>query len=282
MLTALRPLRVAVLSSHRCPGAGELLPDDRQRRRWEIVCAIATEEEFESRGRFDDAGVPVLSHPIRPFYRGRGRVLSDIATRRDYDAETAKWLAPFRPDLLLFSSYLYVATPALLESVAGGAINIHGSDLTRIGADDRPKYLGLRAVADAILAGEPETRATAHWVTEQVDCGPVILRSRPFPVPPLVGALLARGNRKAVKAYAHAHQEWMLAEAWGPLWQAVLGLVAAGRRAPGVAGGRRTSDIVGRRTSDVEGERVLRSAGRAAAIFRARETIVSGSASEGV
>ena len=228
MLSYRRPLRVAVLSSHRCPGAAELLSDPARGRRWELVCALSSEEELDTLALFRDAGIPVVSHPVRDFHRRRGRKLSDLATRRASDAEAAARLAPFRPDLLLFSSYLYVATPALLEAAPRGAVNIHGSDLAAVGADGAPKYAGLRAVADAILSGEPETRATAHWVTEEVDRGPIIARSGAYPVPSFVSTFLERGNLKAVKAYAYAHQEWMLTHAWGPLWRIVLREAVAG------------------------------------------------------
>lgn len=222
----LKPLRVAVLCSRRCPGARDLLSDRTRGRTWELAAALATEEEMTDRSVFDAAEVPVVSHPIRAFYRGRRRPLSDFSVRAEYDDRTARLLAPFRPDLLLFSSYLYVATPALLDPYGGRVVNIHGSDLYRRGADGQPSYLGLRAVRDAIFAGETETRATAHWVTEDVDLGPPILRSAAFPVSPLVAPALARGDLASVKAYAFAHQEWMLSEAWGPMWRAVLRLVA--------------------------------------------------------
>lgn len=234
MLKSSRPLRVAVLSSHRSPGAAELVAEPSRGRRWELVCAFTSEEDFSTADadRFASAGAPLLSLPIRPFHRARGRRISDLAFRRSYDREVAALLAPFRPDLLLMSSYLYVATPVLLNVTRRRVVNVHGSDLTRRGHDGKPKYLGLRAVSDAILAGERETRATAHWVTEEVDLGPPILRSRAFPVPPLVRTLLAKGNEKAARAYAFAHQEWMLQEAWGPLSALVIRLVAAGRAAP--------------------------------------------------
>jgi len=232
MLTFLRPLRVAVLSSHRCPGAAELLADPALGRRWEIACVFSSETDFETRPLFLGADVPFVSYPIRDFYSRRKARLSDMAVRREYDAAVAALLRLWEPDLLLFSSYLYVATPVLLSAGAEGAINIHGSDLASLGADGRPRYPGLRAVPDAILAGEPETRATAHWVTEDVDEGPPILRSRPYPVAPFVRELLAAGNRRAVKAYACAHQEWMLADAWGPLAVRALRHACAGSRAP--------------------------------------------------
>jgi len=232
MLTFLRPLRVAVLSSHRCPGAADLLADPALGRRWELACVFSSETDFETRPLFLDANVPFLSYPIRDFYRRRKARLSDMAVRREYDSAVAELLRLWEPDLLLFSSYLYVATPALLAAGAEGAINIHGSDLSLLDADGRPRYPGLHAVADAILARQPETRATAHWVTEEVDAGPVILRSCPYPVAPFVRDLIADGNRRAVKAYACAHQEWMLADAWGPLAIQAIRHAYAGRRAP--------------------------------------------------
>ena len=235
MLTRFHPLRVAVLSSHRCPGAAELLANRSRGWRWKLVCALANEEDFADRGLFESAGVPVVTHPIRPFYRSRRGRLADRELRREYDEQLVALLSRFRPDLLLLSSYLYVVTAPLIDSVGGAVVNIHGSDLTRRGVDGHPRYLGLRAVADAILAGETETRATAHWVTEEVDLGPPILRSRPFPVAPLVRPLLDR-DRNAVKAYARAHQEWMLREAWGRLWNAVVRLVVSGLAPPARSG----------------------------------------------
>jgi folate-dependent phosphoribosylglycinamide formyltransferase PurN len=231
MLTLFRPFRVAVLSSRRCPGARQLLAGPTRGARWQVVCAVTNEEDLAERDLFASAGVPVVSHPIRGFYRRRRRPLGDLELRREYDADLAAALSASRPDLLLLSSCLYVITRPLLDAFAGRVVNIHGSDLAIRDAEGRPKYLGLRAVADAILAGEPETRATAHWATEEVDLGPPILRSRPFPVAPFVRTLLP-ANRHAAKAYAHAHQEWMLQEAWGPLAVDVLRLAAAGRIAP--------------------------------------------------
>ena len=235
MLSYLRPLRVAVLSSHRCPGALDLVTDPARGRRWELACAFSSEAEFETRPVFLGSDVPFLSYPIRDFYRRRKVPLSDLSVRREYDAAVAGLLRLWEPDLLLFSSYLYVATPPLLEAAPLGAINIHGSDLCLLGADGRPRYPGLRAVADAILSGERETRATAHWMTPEVDAGPVILRSPAYPVASFVEDLLAAGNRRGVKAYACAHQEWMLADAWGDLARQAIRLVAAGRRLPASA-----------------------------------------------
>lgn len=228
----LRPLSVAILCSRRCPGAAELLRDRRRGWRWKLAGVVTSERDFAGRRLFEAAGVPVVSHAIRDFYRWRGRPISDLGVRREYDEEVARVLSALHPDLLLLSGYLYRVTPPLLDELRGRVVNIHGSDLTRFDDAGLPRYLGLRAVRDAILAGEPETRATAHWVTDEIDLGPPIALSPPFPVPARLREARACGDLAALKAGARDHQERMLEEAWGPLWKQVLRLYGADRIAP--------------------------------------------------
>jgi folate-dependent phosphoribosylglycinamide formyltransferase PurN len=221
MLNARGPLRVAVLASRRAPGLAELLA--RRGPRYELVCCVSGEEDFSDTAALAAAGVPFLSHPIRPFYRWQAAKLRDLGLRRHYDRATARLLRPYRPDLLLLAGYLYILTRPLLDAYPGRIVNVHGSDLARRGTDGGPLYPGLRAVRDAIWAGETETRATAHIVTERLDDGPILLRSPAFPVAPLAAALRAAGTEHALNAYAFAHQEWMLSTAWGPLLTATIG-----------------------------------------------------------
>ncbi len=216
MLTTGRPLRVGVLCSRRAPGFSELVERSR-RGAFRVACVLTSEEEFAGRAPVEDAGVPLLYHPVRAFHRVRRAPLSDRAVRAAYDEQTAERLAPFHLDLVVLSSYLYVLTKPMLEAFPDRIFNVHGSDLARMGDDGRPLYVGLRAVRDAIAAGEPETRASLHLVTEALDEGPVLLRSWPFPVSQLVADARAGGDRAAIHAYAFAHQEWMLRNAWGPL-----------------------------------------------------------------
>jgi phosphoribosylglycinamide formyltransferase-1 len=220
-------LRVAVLSSRRSPGLGELLSLARVSDLYEIVCLVASDESFRDGGVAAKWGLPVLSHPIRAFCRERGRRLSDLSAREDYDAQTVQALGLFAPDSLLLSSYLWIATEPLLNAWPDRIVNVHGADLARRETDGRPLYPGLRAVRDTIVAGERETRATSHIVTERVDDGPLLLRSGPFSVAPFVEKLRRDGNAHAVHAYAHAHQEWMLSAAWGSLLAGSAEILAA-------------------------------------------------------
>jgi folate-dependent phosphoribosylglycinamide formyltransferase PurN len=229
MLKRDHPLRVAILSSRRAHGLRELLADPHRGSLYELVGALTSEEEFADEADLENAGVPVIHHPIRPFYRDRGEPVTNLAARRDYDLQTVDLLRVVKPELLLLSNYLYVLTAPMLHALPDRIVNVHGSDLTEIHSSGLPRYMGLTAVSDAIFAGERETRATAHWVTDEVDRGTPILRSRPFPVSPLAQSARAHGDLRMLKAYAFAHQGWMFQEAWGPLLRGVTRLVATRR-----------------------------------------------------
>ena len=70
----------------------------------------------------------------------------------------------------------------MLAAFPDRIVNLHDSDLSIKNVRGTPRYVGLRATRDAIVAGERETRATVHWVSEDVDAGPILLRSDPFVV----------------------------------------------------------------------------------------------------
>ena len=214
MLSGRRFLRVGVLCSRRAPGLAQLLE---RRAAFRVVCCLTSEEDFAERPLAESRGIPCISHPVRAYHRVRGALLADRTARAAYDRETARLLAPFRLDLVVLSSYLYVLTAPMLEAFPERIFNVHGSDLLKTHPDGRPLYVGLRAVREAIVAGEPETRASLHLVTEALDEGPVLLRSWAFPVSPLVADACAAHSRETLHAYAFAHQEWMLRKAWGRL-----------------------------------------------------------------
>jgi hypothetical protein len=65
-------------------------------------------------------------------------------------------------------------------------------------------------------------------VTRQVDGGPLLLRSWPYPVAALVAEARAAGANDVMKAYAYAHRGWMMETCWGPLLAQTLRLFATG------------------------------------------------------
>lgn len=225
MLNLGRCLRVGVLCSRRAPGLVELLERSRHGS-FEIVCCLTSEEDFAERRLARRAGIACFSHPVRTYHRTLRAPLSDPTVRASYDAATAKQLARFELDVVVLSSYLYVLTQPMLDAFPNRIFNVHGSDLLQTDPAGHPRYPGLRAVRDAIVAGETETRASLHLVTEALDEGPVLLRSWPFSVSPLVADARAAKSRETLHAYAFAHQEWMLQRAWGRLLAGGIELTA--------------------------------------------------------
>jgi len=230
MLNTGSRLRVALLCSRRAPGLDGLLADPNRGRLYDLVACVCSEDVFPPESRpVEQTGVPVLSHPLRRFHRCMHAPLSDKGTRAFYDDTTVAVLAELRPDLVVLAGYLYVLTAPMLAAFPDRIINVHHADLTQLDGHGRPRYPGLRAVRDAVFSGEPETRATAHFVTEELDGGPLLLRSHAFPVAGLARDAAAWGAEDMLKAYAFTHQEWMLRSAWGPMLARSIELVARGR-----------------------------------------------------
>lgn len=237
-----RPLRVAILCSHRAPGLRHLLENSDGHV---LVACLTTEAECTEAEPLDSREIPLLRHDIHEFHATRDARLPDPQTRYEYDRRTLELLDPFGPDVLVLCGYLYIVTAPLIEAFPSRLLNIHHSDLCLTDESGRPRYRGLRSVREAVFAGERETRSTVHVVTEEVDGGPPLIRSWPFPTHPLVRAPACRNAPDILKAYAYAHREWMMRESWGPLLSEALARYArdevrirdgqawiAGRRGP--------------------------------------------------
>jgi folate-dependent phosphoribosylglycinamide formyltransferase PurN len=197
-------LRVALLCARRAPGLEFLLhQDDARGRDYELAVGLTTDPRCEALPLLRAAGIPTLVHDIR------GR--SHLRLRPAFDARTVELLAPYRPDLLVLSGYLHIVTAPLLTAYPQRIINVHDADLTVADLDGRPRYPGLHATREAVRAGETVTRCTVHLVTENVDGGPVLARSIPFPV---------QGRHHYVQ------REWMMRAAWGPLISSAIRLLA--------------------------------------------------------
>jgi phosphoribosylglycinamide formyltransferase-1 len=212
--------RVAVLCSGRAPGLPHLLKREQGRVvGWDIVCCLTSAEAFEGEADVASAGIPIVRHPVDRFYAAHAphRRLSDLTVRERYDRETRHLLDAYQPDLIVLAGYLLLLTGPMLDAYPLRIINVHHSDLAQRNARGGPRYPGLRAVRDAILAGETETRSSTHLVTECVDDGPVLMRSRAFAVPDVARWALANGEHDVLRRVIWAHQEWMLRSAFGPL-----------------------------------------------------------------
>lgn len=221
-------LRVAVLCSHRAPGLDALLHHPQRGSLYDIACVITTEPNLAARDAIEDSGAPVLVHPIRQFHEECGTSLRDLDARRSFDAMTVHVLQQLDVNAVLLLGYLYVVTDVVLSAFPSRVFNIHDSDLSVTDARGERKYVGLHSTRDAIVAGERETRSTLHVVTPKLDGGPILLRTKPYPVAPFVHEAVLAGQTDIVKAYAYAQREWMMRDGWGEMAVRGLEFVAAG------------------------------------------------------
>lgn len=90
----------------------------------------------------------------------------DYASRADFDHAIFDRAAQFAPDLIVLAGFMRIIDPAVVEQWRGRMINIHPSLL--------PKYPGLQTHQRAIDAGDTEHGASVHFVTAELDGGPVI------------------------------------------------------------------------------------------------------------
>jgi phosphoribosylglycinamide formyltransferase-1 len=195
-------LHVAVLCSERAPGLDALLHHPQRGIMYDVECVIS------SAPLFPECGVPVVTHPIREFFDERLATLKDQTVRRCYDSATRQFLHYLGVNVVVMLGYLYIVSEPLLEAFDGRILNVH---------DGLPKYPGLHATRDAIANGETSTYSIVHVATAEVDAGPIVRRSDPFPVAQFAHEAALAGEDDIVRAYAYAHREWKMRSSWGNL-----------------------------------------------------------------
>jgi phosphoribosylglycinamide formyltransferase-1 len=90
----------------------------------------------------------------------------EFSDRASFDRALFMRAAEFKPDLIVLAGYMRVIDSAVIEQWRGKVINIHPSLL--------PKYPGLHTHARALAAGDAVHGASMHFVTAELDGGPVI------------------------------------------------------------------------------------------------------------
>jgi len=210
-----RPLKVAVLCSHRAPGLVALLNQDRRRGRdYEIVCCLSSSDTFIEEVRVERRGVRCVPHAIRHFCRSRGVELGNLEARAAFDQATVDLLKPFNPDIILLDGYLLLLTEPMLKAYHGRILNLHHSDLLLRRPLDGPRY-PRPARRARCPRGRRAGDACDRTRGDRAD------RRRPGPASVLElpgaagrGVGRERGATDVLKAAAWVHQEWMLRDAW--------------------------------------------------------------------
>lgn len=126
----------------------------------------------------------------------------DFDGREAFDAALAQAIDGFSPDVVVLAGFMRILTPGFVQHYQGRLLNIHPSLL--------PAFPGLHTHQRAIDAGCKVAGATVHFVTADLDHGPIVAQAA---VPVLPGdtaeALAARVLLQEHRMYPQAVR-WMV------------------------------------------------------------------------
>jgi phosphoribosylglycinamide formyltransferase-1 len=119
------------------------------------------------------------------------------ADRESFDAGLAAEIERHAPDLVVLAGYMRILTPAFIHRFEGRLLNIHPSLL--------PMFPGLRTHERALAEGIKIHGCTVHFVTADLDHGPIVIQAA---VPVLPGdtpdSLAARVLEQEHRIYPQA------------------------------------------------------------------------------
>jgi len=145
--------RVAVLVSKEAHCLEQLIADQRAGElNGDIVAVIGNHETL--REQAEAAGVPFSWHPS--------------TDKAEHEAFLVQELQACQADVVVLARYMQILTGTVVQPFAGRIINIHPSLL--------PYFPGANPYRRAWEDGVRVTGCTAHFVTEELDAGPIILQ----------------------------------------------------------------------------------------------------------
>jgi phosphoribosylglycinamide formyltransferase 1 len=140
---------------------------------YKVVRVVADRETAGGIARAAALGIPTSVVPVRQF-----------PDRTSFDAALAAELEGSGAKLVALAGFMRILSPEFVHRFEGRLLNIHPSLL--------PLYKGLDTHARALAAGDSHHGASVHYVTAELDGGPVImqgrLRIRPGDTPDAVSA----------------------------------------------------------------------------------------------
>lgn len=137
----------------------QALIDTQASSSYEIVAVISNKRDAFGLQRAAKHGIATetLSH-------------RDFASRESFDSKLAKLVDSFKPDLVVLAGFMRILTAPFVALFAGRLVNIHPSLL--------PEFPGMNTYQRALDAGVSEHGVSVHFVTEELDGGPVIARRK--------------------------------------------------------------------------------------------------------
>jgi phosphoribosylglycinamide formyltransferase-1 len=152
-------MRIVILGSGRGSNAGAILEAQRAGRlgRGQVVQIFADKPDAGILALGPRFGVPATFLDPAPFKTK----LEGAGEDRYIEA-----IAACAPDLIVLAGFMRVVKPKLLSAFAGKIVNLHPSLL--------PSFPGLDGIGQAWRRGVKVTGCTVHYVTTEVDGGPII------------------------------------------------------------------------------------------------------------
>ncbi|MDX1369186.1 phosphoribosylglycinamide formyltransferase [Pseudomonas sp.] len=92
-----------------------------------------------------------------------------FAGREAFDAALTEAIDAFEPQLVVLAGFMRILSSDFVRHYAGRLLNIHPSLL--------PKYKGLHTHQRALEAGDGEHGCSVHFVTEELDGGPLVVQA---------------------------------------------------------------------------------------------------------
>ena len=95
---------------------------------------------------------------------------NQFASREAFDRELMHEIDAYAPDVVVLAGYMRILSAEFVQHYQGKLLNIHPSLL--------PKYPGLNTHRQALDNGDTEHGTSVHFVTEELDGGPVVLQAK--------------------------------------------------------------------------------------------------------
>jgi phosphoribosylglycinamide formyltransferase-1 len=153
------PLRIAVLASGRGSNLAALMAArDRGELAAEFVRVASDKAAAGALRLAADAGIPTLALDPKTY-----------PDRRTFDLELFGRLAASGAELVVLAGFMRILDGEAIAPWAGRMLNIHPSLL--------PRYRGLHTHRRALEAGDAEHGASVHFVTAELDGGPVVAQA---------------------------------------------------------------------------------------------------------
>ena len=95
---------------------------------------------------------------------------AQFASREAFDRQLIQEIDAWAPDVVVLAGYMRILSPAFVAHYSERLLNIHPSLL--------PKYPGLHTHRQVLENGDEEHGTSVHFVTDELDGGPVILQAK--------------------------------------------------------------------------------------------------------